>query len=52
VEWGGVDGDILVETGVRGQVWDVEQSEGRLGWNKIWSIKKLNKKKEKKFFTF
>jgi hypothetical protein len=29
VGWGG--GDILVETGGREEVWDVEQSEGGLG---------------------
>jgi hypothetical protein len=30
VRWGG-GGDILVDTGDREEVWDVEQSEGGLG---------------------
>jgi hypothetical protein len=27
-------GDILMETGVREEVWDLEQSEGEQGWGK------------------
>jgi hypothetical protein len=37
---GGVGyGDIQVETGGGKEVWDVEQSEGGWGGDKIWSIK-------------
>ena len=31
--------NILMETGVGEKVWDVEQLEGGLGGNKIWSVK-------------
>lgn len=33
-------GDVHVETGGGGgeEIWDMEQSEGEVGVNKIWSI--------------
>jgi hypothetical protein len=39
VRSGGGVRDIHMETGGGEEVWDIEQSEGRWGQDKIWSVK-------------